>query len=231
MDWSILVGVGTIILAIATILYVNQSRLQTQILAKQINLQTGQQIPHLFTKEVEFREDAIQIEVQNATNVAAYWVGLETRFYIIKQELSSDKDGNDKINWGEAIKLKEQGKTIYSKYFWLGPNVPVLRYQNSIVKPDAATSFFSPQGVSVYFPPNTTIKIQSKPMFLISLESNQGLNSYQGFDFNEFREFLLDNNIGEAAVVMSLLSKDAAEIVHHQGNIASFIVGCLDCTL
>ena len=99
IDWNFLVGIGTIILAIATFLYVNQSRIQTKILAKQVNLQTGQQIPRLLTSQLHFDTNSIKINIENATNVPAYWVGLETRFFIIEQKLYPDQQSDTEISW------------------------------------------------------------------------------------------------------------------------------------
>ena len=224
MDWNFLVGIGTIILAIATFLYVNQSRIQTKILAKQVNLQTGQQIPRLLTSQLHFDTNSIKINIENATNVPAYWVGLETRFFIIEQKLYPDQQSDTEISWGEAVKLRDEGKIIYGKYFWSGNNKLKLKFQNRDVNPDAATSFFSPQGVSVYFPPHSTIQCETRPIFVISWKGEQGLLQYQGFDYKEFREFLLDNNIRAVAIVMTLLCKDAGEMMHSQGYVASFVV-------
>lgn len=224
MDWSFLTGLGTIILAIATILYVTQSRLQTQALMKQVNLQIGQQIPRLFIKRVDFEPNSLKIEIQNAGNTPAYWVGLETMFFVIGQRLYSDQHGDNEISWGESVKLREEGKTIFSKYFWIGPDRPKLRFENREVDAGNAVSFLSPQGVSVYFPPNSVVQTETRPIFLISWRGDQGLRSYKGFDYNEFREFLLSNSIRAAAVVMSLVCKDTGETVHGQGYVASFVV-------
>lgn len=222
MDWNFLTGLGTLILAIATILYVTQSRLQTQVLMKQVNLQIGQQIPRLFIRQVTFEANSLKMEIQNAGSTPAYWVGLETRFFVIGQRLYSDQHSDNEINWGEAVKLHEQGNTIYSKYFWTGPTK--LRFENKEVDADTAVSFLSPQGVSVYFPPNSVVLTETRPMFLVSWKGDQGLPASKGFEYNEFREFLLSNNIRAVAVVMSLMCKDAGETVHGQGYVASFVV-------
>jgi len=224
MDWSFLAGIGTIALAIATFLFVYQSRRQTQVLFRQLNLQTGQQIPRLFIRQVDFERNSIKINIQNAANIPASWVGLETRFFVVGQRLYADQTGDNEISWGEAVRLRDEGKTIYAKYYWLGPDLQKLRFENREVHADAAVSFFSPPGVSVYFPPNSTIQVETTPIFTISWKGEDGLPSYQGFDYNEFRNFLLSNNVRAAAIVMELLCKDTAEMVHSQGPIASFAV-------
>jgi len=224
MDWNFLVGVGTIVLAIATLMLVIQNSRQVGVMLKQLNMQIGQQIPHLFIKQVDFQPDSVEIEVQNATDVPANSVGLETRFFVIGQHLYADQKGDNEISWGEAIRLHDRGETIYSKYYWTGPENPKLKFENREVNPSAVVSFFSPQGVSVYFPPRTTMRIATKPMFLISWKGDQGLPSYRWFEYSEFRDFLLSNDIRAVAVVMSLLCKDAAEVVHHQGTVASFSI-------
>jgi hypothetical protein len=224
MDWNFLVGVGTIILAIATLFLVFQNGRQMDVMLRQLNMQIGQQIPRLFIKQVDFRLDSIEIEIQNAADVPATSVGLETSFFVIGQHLYADQKGDNEISWGEAIRLHDQGETVYSKYYWTGPESPKLKFENREVNPSAAVSFFSPQGVSVYFPPHTTMRIATKPVFLISWKGDQGLPSYKGFGYTEFRDFLLSNNIRAVAVVMSLLCKDAAEAVHHQGTVASFAI-------
>jgi hypothetical protein len=222
MDWNFLVGIGTIILALATILYVYQSRLQTQILTKQINLLTGQQIPRLFIKQIDFEANSLKLEIQNITNVPAFWMGLETNFYVIGQRLYPNQNSDTEISWGEAVKLRDEGKTIYEKYFWSGQTK--LKFQDKEVDTDTAISFFSPQGASVYLPPNSTIQVTSRPIFLVSWKENQGLKSYKGFEYSEFREFLLYNNIRAAAIVLTLTCKDSAEIEHSQGYAASFVL-------
>jgi hypothetical protein len=224
MDWSFLVGIGTIVLAVATLLYVDQSRRQTQIILRQLNLQTGQQIPRLFIKRVDFEKDSVKIDIQNATNVPASWVGLETEFFIVGQRLYADQAGENEIGWGEAIRLRDQGKTIYGKYYSLHLDLPKLRFENREVHAAAAVSFFSPQGVSVHFPPNSTIQVETKPIFAVSCEGEEGFPSYRRFEYNEFRDFLLSNNVRAAAVVMQLRCKDSAEMVHNQGPVASFAV-------
>lgn len=222
MDWSFLGGLGTIILAIATILYVNQSRLQTQVLMKQVNMQIGQQIPHLTIRQLTVEPNSVKMEIQNTANAPAYWVGLETKFYVIGQRLYRDQHSDNEISWGESIKLREEGKTIFYKYYWTGPTK--LKFENREVDADNAVSFLSPQGISGYFPPNSTVQVETRPMFLISWKGDQGLRTYQGFEYDKFREFLLSNNIRAAAVVMTLVCKDTAETVHSQGYAASFVV-------
>jgi len=224
INWNILVGVGTIVLAIATLLLVIQNRRQVDVMLKQVNMQIGQQIPHLFIKQVDFRPDSVEIEVQNAGDVPATSVGLETQFFVIGQHLYADQEGDTEISWGEAIRWRDQGKTVYSKYYWTGPENPKLKFENREVNSSAVVSFFSPQGVSVYFPPRTTMRITTKPMFGISRRTDQGLASCRWFEYSEFRDFLLSNDIRAVAVVMSLLCKDAAEAVHHQGTVASFAI-------
>lgn len=211
-------------MAIAAFLSVNQNRRQTQVILRQLNLQTGQQIPRLFINQVGFRLDSVEIEIQNAADVPATSVGLETRFFVIGQHLYADQKGDNEISWGEAIRLHDQGKSVYSKYYWTGPENPKLKFENREINPSAAVSFFSPQGVSVYFPLRTTIRTSTRPIFLISWKGDQGLPSYKGFEYSEFRDFLLSNNIRAVAVVMSLLCKDAAEAVHHQGTVTSFAI-------
>lgn len=219
-----MVGIGTIILAVATLLYVDQSRRQTQIILRQLNMQTGQQIPRLFIKRVDFEKDSVKIDIQNATDVPASWVGLETRFFIVRQRLYADQAGKNEIDWGEAIRLRDQGKTIYGKYYPLHPNSPKLRFENREVHADAAVSFFSPQGVSVHFPANSTIQVETRPIFAVSYEGEEGFPLHRGFEYNEFRDFLLSNNVRAVAVVMQLLCKDFAEMIHNQGPVASFAV-------
>ena len=224
IDWNLLLGLATIVLAAATLLLVIQYRRQVDIMLKQVNMQIGQQIPRLFIKQVDFRQDSVEIEVQNPGEVPATSVGLETKFFVIGQHLYSDEEGNNEINWGEAIRMRDRGETVYSKYYWTGPGNPELQFEGREVEPSAIVSFFSPQGVSVYFPPRTTMLITTKPMFGISLKSDQGLFAARWFDYAEFRDFLLSNDIKAVAVVMSLLCKDAAETVHHQGTVASFAI-------
>jgi hypothetical protein len=225
MDWGFLVGIGTIILATATIwsVYVNQK--QNAVLFKQINLQLGQQIPYIFIDNVEFSKHTIKLFIRNVTSVSAFWLGLDTHFLIIGQKLYASKDSKNEIGWGEAIKIRDEGKTYYSKYYWYGPNSPKLMFENHQVEPSSVVSFFSPQGVSVILPPtDATICIETTPKFVVSWKNEQGLISYKGFEYDDFRDFLLNNNIRAVAVVMDLVCKDAAEIVHNQGSVASFVV-------
>ena len=224
IDWNFLVAAGTVVLAIVTLLLVIQYRRQVDVMLKQLNMQIGQQIPHLFIKQVDFQPDSVEIEVQNATDAPATSVGLETRFFTIGQHLYADQEDHKEISWGEAIRLRNQGQTVYSKYYWTGPGNPKLKFENKEVDPSAVVSFFSPQGVSVYFPPRTTVRIATKPAFAISWKDDQGLLSYRWFQYSEFRDLLLSNDIRAVAVVMSLLCKDAAEVVHHQGTVASFAI-------
>ena len=224
MDWTFLVAVGTVVLAIVTLLLVIQYRRQVDVMLKQLNMQIGQQIPRLFIKQVDFRPDSVEIEVQNSGDVPATSVGLETCFFIIGQHLYADQKSDNEISWGEAIRMRDRGETVYSKYYWIGPESTKLKFENREVNPSAVVSFFSPQGASVYFPPRTTMRIATKPAFLISWKGDQGLLSYRWFDYTEFRDFLLSNDIRAVAVVMSLLCKDAAEAVHHQGTVASFAI-------
>ena len=224
MDWNLLVGIGTIVLATATLLLVFQSRRQADFMLKQLNMQIGRQIPRLLVRAVNIQGDSVDIKVQNTTDFPALSVGLETQYFAVAQRLYSDQEGHNEINWGEAIKLRDRGVTVYARYNWAGPATPKLRFEGREVEPSAAVSFFSPQGVSVHFPPNTTMWISTKPVFLISCKGDQGLPSYRWFGFADFRDFLLSNEIRAVAVVMSLLCKDAAEIVHHQGTVASFAI-------
>lgn len=223
MDWSILVGIGTIILAIATISYVAQSKRQTDILYRQINLQMGLQIPRLLIKNVIFEPNSIKIDIQNITRVPAYWVGLETRFFVIGQRLFASQKTDSEISWGEAVKLKGQGKQIYAKYYWPGSS-PKLKYKDAEVDNDGGISFFSPQGVSVYFPPNSLLQIKTTPRFAVSWKQKSGLPASQGFEYKDFRDFLLANDVKAVAVIMALFCKDSAENVHSQGYAASFAI-------
>jgi hypothetical protein len=224
MDWSFLVALGTVVLALVTLLLVIQYRRQVDVMSKQLNMQIGQQIPRLFIKQVNFRPDSVEIEVQNAGDAPAMSVGLETRFFVVGQHLYADQEGHKEINWGEAVRIHDQGQTVYSKYYWTGPGTPRLRLEGKEIEPSAVVSFFSPQGVSAYFPSRTTICITTKPMFGISWRGDQGLASSRWFEYGEFRNFLLSNDIRAVAVIMSLLCKDAAEEVHHQGTVASFAI-------
>jgi hypothetical protein len=224
MDWNFLVGIGTIILAVATILLVIDSNRRTEVLLKGLNLQIGQQIPRLFVKRVDFGPDFVKIEIQNVTNVPAFSAGLETRFFVIGQRLYADEAAEREIGWGEAIVLRDQGKTLYGKYYWAGSDTPRLRSDNREVQADAGISFFSPEGVSVYFPPNSIVEVETKPRFLIAWPGEQGFLSSRGMEFDEFRKFLLSNDVRAVAVVMSLLCKDGGEVTRSQGYVASFVV-------
>jgi hypothetical protein len=224
MSWDWLVALGTILLAIVTFMSVMQGRKQMQILLKQVNLQVGQQIPHLFIKEVTFEGDSVKIDVENATNVPAFELGLETRFHLIRQSYSDAANGGREITWGEAIKLREAGKIVYGKYLLLPPHeLPKLVYDYREVKSETAVTFFAPQGVSKYFPPKSTIQVSTIPRFAISWMEKDNPR-WQGFEFTRFRDFLLKNNIDKVAVSMMLVCKDASEKPVAQGYVTSFFI-------
>lgn len=150
IDWNFLVGIGTVILAAVTAIYVNQSRKQTKILLKQLDLQIGMQIPRLSVQKIEFKPKSIKISIKNVTNYPAFEVGLDTSFYVIRQRLFSDKSSESEITWGEAVKLQEQGQTIYSKYYPIFPEKSQkLVHENKEVHSASTISFFSPNGISV----------------------------------------------------------------------------------
>ena len=165
MDWNGLVAVGTMLLAIATFMSVYQGRKQMQVISKQLNLQKGQQIPHMFIKKVVFEGDTVKLDVENATDVAAYWTGLETSFFLVRLQYYDGPDNGHEINRGEAIRMKEEGKIPYGKYYSLGPEASKLTYEGKEVKPGSAVSFFDPQGVSVFLPLNRTSKSVLHPGF------------------------------------------------------------------
>jgi hypothetical protein len=224
MSWDWLVALGTILLAIATFMSVLQGRKQMQTLLRQVNLQVGQQIPHLFIQRVTFERDSVKIDVENATNVPAFWLGLETRFHLIRQSYSDSADGGREITWGEAIKLKEAGKIVYGKYLLLLPHEwPKLVQENREVKPETAVTFFAPQGVSMYFPPKSTIQVSTTPRFAISWMEKDN-RTWQGLEYIRFRDFLLRNNIDRVAVSMMLVCKDASEKPVAQDYVASFLI-------
>ena len=228
MDWNIFanmsVAVGTIVLAIASFVSNDLSRRQNQAILRQLNLQTGQQIPHLFIRKVTFEDNAIKIDVENATNVPAYWLALSTNYYIVREKYYSDEKGDCEINFGESVKLHEEGKTVYMKYSSIICNSqPKLKHGDMEVQINSAVSFFDPQGVSQYLPPKTNIQIKTTPRFAISWRENDS-QVYAGFDFSEFRSFLLKNNIFTVAVTMGLICKDSAEMEHYQGEVARFAI-------
>jgi hypothetical protein len=224
MEWNALVAIGTILLAIATFMSVLQGRKQMQTLLKQVNLQVGQQIPHLFVRKVTFEGDSVKIDIENATNASAHWLGLETSFHLIRQRYSDSAHDGREITWGEAIKLKEEGKIVYGKYFLLGPHEwPRLVHDNREVKPETAVTFFKPQGVSIYFPPKSTIQVSTTPRFAFSW-MEQDNRRWQGFEYARFRDFLLRNNIDKVAVSMLLVCKDASEKPIAQSYVASFLI-------
>jgi hypothetical protein len=224
LNWDVLVAVGTLLLATATFLAVYQGRRQVQMLYRQLNLQTAQQIPHLFIKQVTFEKDAVKLDIENATDAPALWTGLVTRFFFINERYFDAQRGGHEISWGQAVKLKEEGKTVYGKYYLPAPNKwPKLVYNGKEVRQEAAVSFFAPQGVSTYFPPKTTIQVKTAPRFAISW-AEKDRQAGKGFEYGAFREFLLENNIDEVAVSMSLICKDAAEKPLGQADVASFVI-------
>lgn len=225
MDWQGLLAVGTILLAIAALVSISIGRRQNQVILRQLSLQTGQQIPHLFIREVKFEDDTININIENATNVPAYWLGLSTNYYLVNERYSSDSEGKNEINRGESVKLHEEGKTVYMKYYpIIGSVVPKLKYEGKEAQINSAVSFFDPQGVSQYLPASTNIWVKAVPRFAISWKEKDVIQAYRGFAFNEFRSFLLKNNIFAVAVTMDLICKDSAEMQHNQGEVASFAI-------
>ena len=130
MSWDWLVALGTLLLATATFMSVYQGRRQIQTLLQQLNLQIGQQIPHLFIKKVMFEGNTVKLDIENATSAPAFWLGLETRFHLIRLQYRDAANGGCVIPWGEAIKLKEEGKTVYGKYvLMLSDEWPNLIYK------------------------------------------------------------------------------------------------------
>jgi len=225
MDWNGFVAVGTMLLAIATFMSVYQGRKQMQVISKQLNLQKGQQIPHMFIKNVVFEGDTVKFDVENATDVAAYWTGLETSFFLVRLQYYDGPDNGHEINWGQAIKMKEEGKVPYGKYYWLGSDASKLTYEGKEVKPGSAVSFFDPQGVRDFLPAKSNVQISTTPRFLITWrEKGDQFPSTVGFEYSLLREFLLKNNITEVAVSMSLICKDSAETTVDQGYVTSFII-------
>jgi hypothetical protein len=224
LDWNALVAVGTLVLAIATFTAVYQGRKQLQMLSRQLNLQTGQQVPHLFIKQVTFEEDIVKLDIENATNVPACWAGLETRFFLVRRQYYDAQRNGHEITWGEAVKLREKGQTVYGKYYLLALNEgPKLVHEGKEVKPETAISFFAPQGVSVYFPPKATVQVKTTPRFAVSF-TEKDRRTWMGFEYGTLRDFLLKNNIDEVAVSMSLVCKNAGEMVFGQGYVASFVI-------
>jgi len=224
LDWSALVAVGTLALAIATFMAVYQGRKQLQTLSRQVNLQIGQQIPHLFMKQVIFEEDIVKLDIENATNAPAYWVGLETEFFLVRERYYDAQHNGREISWGEVVKLREDGKTVYGKYYPLvGHECPKLVHEGKEVKPGTGISFCAPEGVSVYFPPKATAQVKTTPRFVVYLTEKEGW-SWMGFEYGTFRDFLLKNSIDTVAVSMSLIWKDAGETVLGQTYVASFVI-------
>lgn len=232
MDWDGYVALATLLLAIGTFMSVYQSRKQSQAIIRQLKLQIGQQIPHIFVRNVTFESNSLTLDIENATDTPAFRLGLSTSYFPVLEKYYADKDGKQEINWGETVKLREDGKTVYMKYYSTGlNNRPKLNYDGQEVQSDSAVSFFAPQGVSQYLPPKTNIQVKTTPRFAVSWQDKES-SSFQGFAFDEFRNFLLKNNIHAVAVVMYLICRDSAEMTHTQGEIARFaIVTSTDKTL
>ncbi len=224
MDWNFLVALGTIGLAVAAFVSMNQGRKQTQAILRQLNLTIGQQTPYLFIKSVSFEHDSVSLEIENATNVPAFWVGLVTRFFFVCERYYDSPSGDHEVGWGEAVKLRDQDKIVYSKYYSPAPDRwPKLIHDDKAVVPDASVSFFDPQGVSVHFPPKSIVQVKSLLRFVVSWPGKDGPSS-QAFEYGAFRDFLLKNNVDQVAISVSLICKNAEELPLGQGYVTSFIL-------
>jgi len=191
---NILVAIGTITLAVATLVLALQTRGQLQILKSQNIREKYSSKPHLIIKNFSVNKNTITITLKNVGNGLAKDIGLSTTFNpMFKQNENFHLIPNDKFEYnGKLMQTTESGTS-------LKPN-------------DNAANILDKNDEQIFTTTNLFFELKEGVGFL-------GGNR-KFFTIEELTEFLKTQKIQAFALTIGLLYKDLSEEVvsyeHHR---------------
>ena len=105
---ELLVAFGTIALAGASYLSVQQSRKQLRVLAEQFNIAKAERAPILKLNEVKFEGNNLTLSIENIGGGPAIWLGLRTYFIPTRMTIFDKQEGGTPLEPSQAAETSEQ---------------------------------------------------------------------------------------------------------------------------
>jgi hypothetical protein len=208
---NFLVGIGTLVLAVIAWWGLRQASNQQHILSKQLDIQQTQLRPNIQVKSFNFKKNALSVEIENVSTVAAYRVGVSTRFYLVYPLFFDSPESNQPLSRSRVEQMIAKKKQLYAKYQLVHPKKgPKLIYEGNIVIPDEAVTFAGNDLPGAIILSRETRNITVEPRFNVSTGLITGLTG-KAFDFAELTRFLLQHDVQWVAVSFALIFKDVTE--------------------
>jgi len=223
---NILLAIGTLALAIVAFYSLRQNQKQIQVLSRQVNVQKSLLVPYLQVKQLDIQGNRVSIETENVSDTTAHWFGLATEFYLVYPRYSADPKGDELLSPSHLEQLIEEGKTVWVEFLLLSSSkAPRFTYEGKLVLPEGVVTYPESGFTATVFAAHTSTKVEIEPLFCVHTEKKTlGSGFGKAFRFPEFREFLLQNEVGYVAVNLSLVYKDVTETPIGHESVAKFVV-------
>lgn len=219
---NFLVVIGTLALATAAFFTLRQNSKQVSILSRQISMQRSSLVPYLEINSYKAQDNRLILDIENLSNSIARGLGISTSFYLVYPRYSADPQGKDILSSSRLEQRIKDNITVWVKYHIFGPNEPKLLFDGKYAKSVEVISFPETGNSAAYFPPHNKTTVEFKPRFLIS--TREQLPSMKAFEFDEFKEFLLQNNIDYCAVDIKLVYQDLTERQIGNDSFCRFVI-------
>lgn len=222
---SLLVGIGsigTLVLAVAALWGLKQTRNQQRIISRQLDIQQSQLRPNVQIKSFNFNGNMLNISIENVSTVAAYWVGVLTRFYLIYPQYFDSQESHEQLSRTRVEQMMSEKKQLFVKYQLFAPSKqPKLTHDSHIVSPAEAVVFAGNDLPGAIILSRETRSIKVEPMFYVSTGSMLGIAG-NGFNFTDLKAFLLQHDITWIAFSFELIFKDVTEDIIRSEWITKF---------
>ncbi|MBF8265160.1 MAG: hypothetical protein HW384_1024 [Dehalococcoidia bacterium] len=185
-------------------------------------MQRSALVPYLEIISYETKDNTLILDIENLSDSTARGMGISTSFYLVFPRYTADSKGIDVLSSSRLEHLVKDNVTVFVKYFLFGPNEPKLIWEGKQVRSVEVISFPETGTDAAYFPPHHKSKVEFKPRFMV--ETKETLASGKAFLFDEFKEFLLQNNIGYCAVDIKLVYQDLTETQIGYDSFCRFVI-------
>lgn len=222
------VAVGTLGLAFFSWRSIQSSDKQLKFIKKQTDLFLSQQQPKLKIQNRSFNLNKLILDLNNSGNVVAIDIAVSCSFHIRKPlSLSKGWLGKSQLYFPQIFERGTQRVTLNSDdgdAFTFNMKMK----DKTVLVPSMLVVFPENNEYSNSLPAGFSRRFECEPRFLLKTKKSRFRETpdYDGkaILFEELRTLLMENNIEEISVFLSLWCKDEIQNVKHCGTIANFVI-------
>lgn len=202
---------ATFLLAFVALSALFVARNQFKVVRERFKIERSRIVPYLSVTNLSFiTADTLCCNIENVSDATAHWIGLSSYFYIVAPQYYDSLSTGNTLTYSEVKQRADEGKESYIK-FYMPPNSigHLLIYKDEEVSPKRIVNFAESGLTEAILPPHSGIvAVQFRPKFYVQTPDG---HFGQFFNYDEFRDFLVQNNIEYVAVHFNLIYKDVAE--------------------